>query len=305
MTDFLWLNISRRNEGMVVMQIVRIVLAVILAGTGLAAIVNTPYDPSPWTPDEVRRRVDGLNERAAVTSVHGILASRAAHERHGALLNKVQKGVELTAVESAEYRDLYQAILADNQRLLGFLDWNLAILTDVGMARPNNIGGLGIEGAHDHHDASARSNFTDVLSALDAIRTASGPFSSMTRIKNAMSTYKNLTDIILHLGTAPQTKSVGYAPAEQTAQGPLPGAFEAHLQSFKRAQFEPVNSPAYVRHLHEALRGYDRLVLDVQDVVLRHLGPWERTFAGRWGSWQSFGTSVEGEVVRFPRGHAS
>jgi hypothetical protein len=122
---------------------------------------------------------------------------------------------------------------------------------------------------------------------------------------NAAAAYKAIDDILFHLATAPQTKSVGYAPPERQSSGPMEDQFEAQLQSFKRAQFEPINSPAYVRNIHSALDVYDQLVLDIQDVVFTRLSPWERTLAGRWGSWQSLTPPIDlSVVIRFPRSEA-
>jgi hypothetical protein len=71
---------------------------------------------------------------------------------------------------------------------------------------------------------------------------------------------------------------------------------------YKRAQFEPVNSPAYVTEVHLALDSYDALVAHVQDRIYGHLGPMERSLSGRWGSWRSFGPSLRGvSADRIPR----
>ena len=116
----------------------------------------------------------------------------------------------------------------------------------------------------------------------------------------AISAYKDLTDIIEHMGTAPQTKSVPYLP--QAPGDELRQQFESMMLHYKRAQFEPVNSPAYVAEVHLALDSYDVLVGHVQDRIYGQLGPLERSLSGRWGSWRSLGPSLSGiKSVRFPR----
>lgn len=275
-----------------------IVLA--LASIAILVIRNTPYDPPAWTAEEIRQRVDLLNDIAAQTP-HKRLASKETLERNRALFERVERGTELTIDESAEYRILYQGILKDNQTYLRLFDWDLTVLPNVRMSEANNVGDHGISGHHDHHDASARANFKNVESSLDAIRSASGAFASITRIVNATVAYKDLNDVLFHLATAPETKSVGYERLS-TIGDPLVQKFETHLSDFKQAQFQPVNSAAYIRNLHEALIGYDQLVLSAQEIIYQHLSPWERTLAGRWGSWQSLMPPIdENAKPRFPR----
>jgi hypothetical protein len=276
-------------------------ISLIVLGLGIAAVLNTPYDPPAWTSDQVRRRVDALNEAAAVKTPHHKFAGDEVRQRHTALLDKVERGIELTPAESADYRVVYQGILKEEQRSLKLFDWDLTVLTDVGMRQPNNVGGQGIEGAHDHHDVSSRENFAGLKSNIEAIQTASGLFASPSRVVNAAAAYKALSDIVFHLGTVPQTKSVSYVAPEGSSTDPLTELFEAYLDLFKKAQFEPVNSPDYVRNVHAGLERYDRLVLDVQDEIYRRLGPWERTLAGRWGSWQSLSIPVKVDTIRFLR----
>jgi hypothetical protein len=71
---------------------------------------------------------------------------------------------------------------------------------------------------------------------------------------------------------------------------------------FKRAQFEPVNSPAYASEVHQALDHYDALVVLVQDRIYARLGPVERSLSGRWGSWRSLAPPLGGVTAnRIPR----
>jgi hypothetical protein len=67
---------------------------------------------------------------------------------------------------------------------------------------------------------------------------ARGPAASLVRTRNAIYAYKDLTDILLHLATAPQTKSVPYDPQESQPAGNLEALFGNVLREFKLAQFE-------------------------------------------------------------------
>ena len=119
------------------------------------------------------------------------------------------------------------------------------------MDRPNNIGGSGIDGRHDHHDVSVRRNFADLSLALDRIEADESW--SLTRILNANRAYKNLTDIVLHLAVGVHSVSVDYQPPERPPEpGSMAAGFETMLLAYKTAQFEPVNSPAYVAQIHRA-----------------------------------------------------
>jgi hypothetical protein len=74
------------------------------------------------------------------------------------------------------------------------------------------------------------------------------------------------------------------------------------MAHFKRAQFEPVNSPAYVSEVHQALDNYQALVVLVQDRVYDQLGSVERSLCGRWGSWRTLAPPLRGITTnRLPR----
>lgn len=275
--------------------------AVVLTILAAAMLFALSHDASPYSPADVRRLADLLNEGAATDVPHHSLMTEEQRQTHAALLAKVESGRQLSAAESARYRALYQATLQQNQAKLALFDSNLTILTDVDMARPNNVGGRGIAHSHDHHDVSARSNFDDMMHSLDAITRAKGPLGWATRISNANQAYKNLTDIVLHLGTAPQTVSVGYVPRGSVPDR-MTADFETMLAAYKAAQFSPVNSPAYVADVHRALGAYDNLVLAVQARVNRDLSPFERRLAGRWLAPQTLSASPDPAVkIRFPR----
>ena len=102
------------------------------------------------------------------------------------------------------------------------------------------------------------------------------------------------------MATAPQTKSVPRMP--ETPADELQARYEPMMAHFKRAQFEPVNSPAYAAEVHRALDYYNALVVLVQDRVHDQLGPLERSLSGRFGSWRSMAPSLRGVTTnRIPR----
>jgi len=258
-----------------------------------------PYDPPKWTASEISARVDLLNENAAVMAPH-LKLGKKTREAHLALFEKVERGQQLSAEESAAYRVLYQSILQHQHSTLATLDHQLTVLTDFKPEENNNVGTLGIAGSHDHHDASAAANLSALKDDLQRLEHASGVTASLTRVRAAISANKNLTDIVQHMATAPQTKSVPYVP--QAEGDELQQQFETMMVHFKRAQFEPVNSPAYVAEVHLALDHYDVLVVLVQDRIYGHLGPLERSLSGRWTSWRSLGPWLGGVTAnRIPR----
>jgi len=258
-----------------------------------------PFDPPKWTAAEISHRVDLINEKAGIDTPHKTLGkkTRAANL---ALFEKVERGEPLTADESSAYRVLYQTILKVNQSKLARLDHQLTVLTNFMPAEHNNVGTLGIEGSHDHHDASAGSNLAALRQDLARLENADGPFASLTRVRAAIGAYKDLDDVILHMATAPQTKSVPRAP--EVPADAMQEHFEALMLHFKRAQFEPVNSAGYAAEVHAALDRYVALVLLVQDRVHAQLGPVERSLSGRWGEWRSLTPPLGGVTTnRIPR----
>jgi hypothetical protein len=274
-----------------------------LGAIGLA-VYKTPYDPPARTPQEISDLTDILNEASSVIAPHKTLGKKIRFENL-ALFEKVEDGIELSEAESAEYRRHYQQIVLNNQLFFWSYDHQVTPMPDVGMDIPNNVGGQGIAGNHDHHDASARINLGLLKGNLERIDAASGALASPARIYSAIKAHKNLTDLMLHFGTVPQTVSVGYAPAEFAPDDALAANFETVLREYKTAQFAPVNSPAYVNALHAALAAYDKMIIEVQDRVRSKLGPWERTFAGRWLAWQSLTPPMGSyKAYRFPRNKA-
>jgi hypothetical protein len=258
-----------------------------------------PFNPRKWTAGEISARVDLLNEKAAIETPHHQFGKKT-REANLALFEKVEGGKPLTAEESATYRVLYQSILKDKQSTLKKLDSELTVLTNYMPAEKNNVGTLGIEGSHDHHDASSIANLAALRRDLEVLESASGALATYTRVRAAISAYKDLDDIILHMATAPQTKSVPRVPESPADE--LQAQYEPMMAHFKAAQFEPVNSPAYAAQVHRALDYYDALVLLVQDRVYAQLGPVERSLSGRFGSWRSLAPSLRGVTTnRIPR----
>jgi hypothetical protein len=258
-----------------------------------------PFNPPKLSPAEIGARVDLLNEKAAIVTPHFELgkATRAAHLP---LFEKVERGEQLTPDESAEYRVLYQLILQGRQRELSKLDAQLTVLTDYEPGEKNNVGTFGIEGAHDHHDASAGANLAELRGDLARLDTASGVTGSFTRVRAAIAAYKDLNDILFHMAIAPQTKSVPRTPESPSDE--LQAQFEPMMEHFKRAQFELVNSPAYRLEVRQALDRFDALVVLVQDRVYGKLGPVERSLGGQWGSWRSLTPPTHGvSAKRIPR----
>jgi hypothetical protein len=258
-----------------------------------------PFNPPKWTASEISERVDLLNEKAGILTPHMKLGKKT-RKANLALFEKVESGQQLTADESAAYRVLYQSILKDKQRMLAMLDDQLTVLTDFMPGEANNVGTHGIEGSHDHHDASAGANLAALRRDLEQLESASGVFASFTRVGAAIGAYKDLDDVILHMATAPQTKSVPRVsenPADE-----IQALYEQMMLHFKRAQFEPVNSPAYAAEVHQALDRYAALVVLIQDRVYAQLGPVERSLSGRWSGWRSMGPSLRGVTAnRIPR----
>ena len=275
----------------------------VLGVLGLA-VYNTPYDPPARTPQEISDLTDILNEAASVIAPHKSLGKKIRFENL-ALFEKVEKGTELTEAESAEYRRHYQQIVLNNQLFFWSYDHQVTGMPDVGMDMPNNVGGRGIAGNHDHHDASARINLDLLKGNLADIDAASGWLALPARVLAAIKAHKNLTDLMLHFGTVPQTVSVPYAETPVGTGDALAANFETMLREYKTAQFAPVNSPAYWNAIHAGLAAYDKLIIEVQDHVRSKLGPVERTLAGRWLTWQSLTPPMGSyKAWRFPRNKA-
>lgn len=264
------------------------VAALFILGGGLWAFWPRP----PMSLQEIRRYVVGLNESAAIQTTHHVLDRNGVRAAHLGLFETVEAGRPLSARDSVEYRRLYQSILKDRQAFLHRFDREMSVQTNVHMDRANNTGALGISGAHDHHDASAAANFAKLRSALATVESASGPAAPVRRVLAAAAAHKNLTDIIEHLGTVPQTVSVTPDPM----QAPLDAVeadYQALLTAFKAAQFAPVNSPDYYADVHIALDRYASLAGRVEARLQARMSPLEQALTGRWASWQSLGAPID------------
>jgi hypothetical protein len=263
----------------------RLMLVLVAAAVLLAAVTVFVQATAPLSPETVRRKTDEINQAAAVTVPHAFNGG-AVRNAHLRLFEAVEQGKELSAADSAEYRRAYQEIIFRKQQTLRRFDHQLTVIPDLEMDRRNNVNGLGVEGAHDHHDASMRANLLALETALRAIqdpKTSSG-----LRVRSAISAYKDTTDILTHLGTVPHTKSTEYrAPAGPLSELQTQG--EAMLQDFKQAQFAAVNGPAYWSALWRGLDRFDQVLLRVQAAVHGRLSPAEERLAGRWDSAQSLG----------------
>jgi hypothetical protein len=272
----------------------------LIAALGLA-VWNTPWDPPARTPQEISALSDILNEAASVIVPHKTLGKKIRYENL-ALFEAVERGEELSEADSQTYRRLYQQIILNNQTFFWSYDHQVTPMPDVGMDMDNNAGGTGIAGLHDHHDVSARANLDLLKGNLATLESASGFTGPLVRIFATAKAHKNLTDLMLHFGTMPQTVSVPYIPTEVAAGDMLATNFETMLREYKTAQFAPVNSPAYANALHAGLGAYDKMILEVQDRVRANLGPVERTLAGQWLSWQSLTPpTAKYKAHRFPR----
>jgi hypothetical protein len=272
----------------------------LITGLGLA-VWNTPWDPPARTPSEISALADIVNEASSVIVPHKTLGKKIRFENLD-LFKRVEDGEELTEAESETYRKLYQQIILNNQTFFKTYDHQVTPLQDVGMDMTNNAGGKGIAGLHDHHDVSARENLDLLKANLANLEGASGITGPFVRIISTAKANKNLTDLMLHFGTVPQTVSVPYVATAVDPADTLGSNFENMLREYKTAQFAPVNSPAFANALHSALGAYDKMIIEVQDRIRAKLGPVERTLAGRWLSWQSLTPSIKGyEARRFPR----
>ncbi len=282
------------------MRTLRRILLWIVAALVLAFLVLLfPFNPPKFTAAEISSRVDLLNEKAGIDTPHHSLGKEIRAENL-ALFEKVERGQPLSPEESAQYRVLYQTILKQKQRMLALLDDQLTVLTDYRPDEANNVGTRGIDGAHDHHDASSGANLTALVSDLERMENASGFAASVTRVRAALAAWKDLDDIILHMATAPQTKSVPRQP--EAPRDGLHSDYESMMFHFKRAQFEPVNSPAYAANVHQALDHYVAIVMEVQDRIHGRLGPVELSLSGGWGSYRSLPPSLKGVTTnRIPR----
>jgi len=247
------------------------------------------YNPAPLSASEITEEVDQLNDEATVQGPHFKFADAELRRQHLALFTKVERGEVVSDSDAIQYRLLYQGILYGQQSFFGRFDRELKVLTDVGMSDSNNVRGMGIAGSHDHHDASARSNYEDLRAQLDGIAGAS---SSAASVYRGILAYKDTRDILFHLAPATHSKSVPYVPPTAAPRDTLDTLFETVLREYKLAQFEAINSPPFRQHMIDALDNYDALVQEVQRRVYAHQSPLQRTITGTFTGWQSLNYHV-------------
>lgn len=263
----------------------RVWFAVGIGMIGVLVTVVLIQDIRPLTQEQISRMVDEINEKAAVT-VPQKFDDRYICRNRPDLCAKVRNGDRLTDEESIAYRLLYQEVIFREQKILKRLDSNLTVIHDFGMSLPNNVHGRGIAGSHDHHDASVHSNLADMEQSIQVIRDHHA--TTIARVRAGIFLYKDLSDVLSHLGTVPHTKSTPYQPPERQL-GKLEQQGEESLRAFKTAQFANINSDEYWSALKRGLDSFDVLALDVQSTLDGNLTPMERHLVGRWGSFQSLG----------------
>lgn len=263
-------------------RLTRFVFKLLVLAVVVLMVAAVFQNVSPLTADEIRRKSDEANQSAAVNVPHGF--DNGAH-RNAALdlFTKVERNQELSDAESARYRVAYQTIIFEKQSTLRRFDSSLTVLADVEMDRPNNVGGSGISGHHDHHDASVRANLASLtreLAALDGAPVLRARFGALA--------YKDLSDILAHLGTVPHTKSTPYRAPDRPL-GEIERLGEESLRAFKAAQFARVNSRDYWTAVFAGLDRFDQLAAAVQQTVNSKLNPLEQRISGRWGGVPSLG----------------
>lgn len=254
--------------------------------------------PAPQSAAVISSKVKALHETASIWVPHLDIDKGELRAAHLPLFEKVERGQTLTEEEGKQYRQLYQQLLLENQTFFSHFDSQLAAITDLGMDQHNNVGGLGIEGHHDHHDQSSRNNFDQIEKSFEFLKfhsVSNNNHFSLGRIKHAIFIYKNMNDILFHLATVPHTKSINYHPlAGDLSLGRK--LFESMLLHFKAAQFLEVNSDEYKKEIALALNEYRDLVLISEAMVQRSLSPLELKVVGSWGGWQSLTSKVSDKV---------
>lgn len=263
----------------------------LLAGLALAVAVPAGMiwreEWRPLTGPEITQRVAALMRYGAVQVPHDLAG---ADHPEAALMTQVAAGKVLTKAESQRYRLAIQGVLADNQRMFGLLDNNIVFASDVGPDDPNNCGSMGIAGRHDHHAASAASNFAEMEASLVALETA-GP---LGRIRHANRAYKSLTDLMVHLAPAQASVILANSPTLPEGADPSRAAlFEAFRTAMTEAGFAAIGSVEHGAALTRARQAFAGLALAVQARVTARLSPLEQRLAGRWLSIQSVSPRLE------------
>lgn len=267
--------------------------------TGICLLVwvyGVPSPPQKLTRADLIERIRALNESTAWHVPHFGLDDGVIRTQYEALFAPMEQGQVLSTSDSRRYREIYQQLLRENRSGLAFFDRNLTVLVDHAMDIDNNVGSTGIAGDHDHHDASIRSNLNDIQANLEILSGSSFFGFSPAKILAGLLVHKDTMDILLHVGTVPQTKSTRYEPLQ--TDDPVADATEKVLQHFKNAQFEGVNSFAYWQDVDRGIVAYAELVIIVQDLVFARLTPAELVVVGAWGNWRTFAPGPEYRPIR-------
>lgn len=228
---------------------------------------------------EIALLSDRLFEFGAIDYVHGRYDGA-----NKALFDCVAQGKTLSEAQSKAYRRTYQAQLLHDQAHFVRLDKNLQLRRDQGMTLPNNAGGHGIAGQHDHHDASASDNLQDIARALNGLQTAG--FVARTFAANGI--YKDLVDLMVHM--APAVHTVGLMtgdPLPDIAHTRLRESYQRFYRQMKKAQSVPLNSQDYWMAIEEGLAAYGDMVALIETEVWQWNGPLSHAISGRWLSLQT------------------
>lgn len=251
--------------------------------------------PVPLASGFISNHVTALYQAASIWVPHFEIDNGQLRNQHKPLFEKVEQDLPLSEIECENYRKLYQDLLLKNQHRFGQLDTQLSVVENLAMTEKNNVGGFGVEGKHDHHDLSSRNNFTEIHKSVHYLQQNSHNkdwIFSLSRVEQALSIYKNLNDVLFHLGTVPHTKSVAHIPLDVDAGEPMQKLFESMLFHFKQAQFLVINSPEYREQLKLALDEYQQLVEMNQRIVHENLSSLELKLVGNWGGWRSLTPDV-------------
>ena len=259
------------------LKIIRFLLLCLVA---LIVVMALLTNPRPHRAAAITAYAHQLFEFGAVRYVHALRSDRIT--MHQDLFDRVAAGAALSAQDSCTYRTAYWMVLQDNARRFQFVDDDLHMATDYGMDHSNNCAGLGIAGAHDLHDISARQNFDELVAHLDALEAGAGWMRSVFLINEIN---KNLIDLTVHF--APATHAIGVQDPAFLAQGRLATPYNNMQAAFKNAQFAPVNSPAYWTAVDDALAAYATIVMAAQDVTTASSSGLQRRLSGRWLSLQT------------------
>lgn len=256
-------------------RILRTATALVVIGCAGGLGWSYMANRSAHSPAEIEMLTDRLFEFGSVSFVHNGYTGP-----HVDLFDCVRAGNTLTKAQSALYRSLYQGVLYDRQALFSRLDQDLQLRENEGMTKPNNTGGYGILGMHDHHDASATRNAASLWQALEDLAQAGLP----ERVVMANDIYKDLTDLMVHM--APAVHSVGLIPFDEVPEG-VPASYTAFYSAMKAAQVAPINGPLYWTAIDAAQNAYAEMVLDVQRDVRRWNGAAAHMLSGRWLALQT------------------